>query len=202
MADHKARTTHEHHSRADHLLHGAGYESKAADRRSDEKMIRKAIDEHDDQLHGGKKTHLKFARGGSVPGHSKGKRGPKVMINIHTGAGQMEKQAALRAGIGIGARAGARMASAKMAGPPGGAMPGGAAPPMAPGGVGGPANPMVRPGMMAKGGAVKYGDGDMEGGAGSGVGRIDKADTYGVGERVKVKGHWRRHPSSWADNKK
>ncbi len=46
------------------LAHGGAVDS---DRKSDEKMIRKAIGEHDKQLHGGKHTDLHFAEGGAVP---------------------------------------------------------------------------------------------------------------------------------------
>lgn len=186
MSDHKSRTKAEDRSRASSVLNSAGYASGGA-----AKMIKKAFDEHDSQLHGGKKTHLKFARGGGVDG-GKGKRGAKVQINIHTGP-------KINAGGRPGPAGIAPPNPAAAGGPPGGVMPPRPMMPQAPMGVGGPSNPMVRPGGMATGGAIKYGDGVMEGGAASGVGRIDKLKEYGQGERVAVKGHSRRHPSRFDD---
>jgi hypothetical protein len=53
---------------AEKMRHHAG---KVSDRAQDEAMIKKAIDQHDDQLHGGKKTRLKFKGGGHVEGTEK-----------------------------------------------------------------------------------------------------------------------------------
>lgn len=54
-------------ARARRHLHGYAMGGHA-DAKADEAMIRKAIGEHDKQLHGGKHTRLKFKRGGHVEG--------------------------------------------------------------------------------------------------------------------------------------
>ena len=66
------------HERAKRHLKDGGYtgghgEAKS-DASSDQRMIRSAITQHDDQLHGGKKTRLKFKRGGHVDGKKAGRQ--------------------------------------------------------------------------------------------------------------------------------
>lgn len=136
-----------------------------------ESKVRKAITEHDKQLHGGARTHLKFAAGGSVPGmmpkprmdkpSRKGKKGGNT-VNV------------------IVASHGAPPPSAPMMPPmpAGGAMAPMARPPMPP--MAGPGPSMLPPPgampMRKKGGAVK---GFYTGGAATGVGREEKVETYG-----------------------
>lgn len=74
---HHKHTKHSQHMRAKHLMARTGYAS-GGDVSQDKAMIRKAIDQHDDQLHGGKKTHLSLKTGGAVEGHKSGGRLDKL----------------------------------------------------------------------------------------------------------------------------
>lgn len=160
--------------RGGRMLRESGYETPS-DKAADIHRITKAIDQHDQQLHGGKKTrlHLGRKRGGSVPGEEpmerpdrrarggstgKGKGKGKTVINIHAGGGEQgnpqREMMAHQAGIQQGAALGARAAAARMA-PPGAGAPmagGPPRPPMAmppPGGAPGPGAPgMPPPGAM------------------------------------------------------
>lgn len=154
----------------------AGY-AAGGDVAQDKKMIARAFREHDEQLHGGKKTHLRLKSGGKVGGaHAKpradkmarggkvGKGRGNVNIVISTGGGAPERQQAFQQGAQVGATVG-KMAGALAPRPPVGA------PPMPPPGMAPPPSaaaarpPMMSAGMsgppmppMAKGGRVKMRD--------------------------------------------
>lgn len=85
-----------------------------SDKIADEKLIKKAIDEHDSQLHGGKKTRLTFAEGGdtSMPRMDQRARGGGGKKKAH-GKGETNVNIAVipRAG-------GPQGAAPPMAGPP------------------------------------------------------------------------------------
>ena len=80
----------------DHASQLRHHAASGGDIAQDEALIKKAIDEHDEQLHGGAKTRLKFKRGGHVEGKEarprldrarggrtkKGKGGHKVVVNV------------------------------------------------------------------------------------------------------------------------
>lgn len=138
----------------------------------------------------GDKPHArpdKMARGGSKPS------GHHTRVNINVGAGQAEKEQALKTGIQLGARlaaakmggarpgAGAPMQARPMSSPPGGA-PGG--PPLG-GPQGVPPTMANRGGRMNRGGKVgpkkvKGVTNISEGGAGGAKGRLEKIQKYGA----------------------
>jgi hypothetical protein len=195
----KIKARQEKSEHAKNVLRGAGYA------RGGGVSPVKAVHKHEKHLHKGKtetkfkhggkiegkKPHAradKFARGGSVP------HGKHTKIAINIGGGQAEKQQAMQAGVQLGAK----MAAAKMAGGPrpgaGAAMQ--ARPMPAPGGPGpGPGMPAPggAPGMPgAKHGGRMYKEGGkvgsakvsgtahITGGAGGGLGRLEKIKQYGV----------------------
>jgi hypothetical protein len=235
MMDHKSRSPEEHRSRAAAMLKSGG----ASDIKQDKALITKAINQHDAQLHGGKKTHLKLATGGPAKkGHG------TTNVIIHTGANPAAQQQAAQQGLQQGMRAGAvlgaRAAASKLgAGAPGAGPAGGPppqpAPPIGSAGPGGMPGGGMRPPGMKRGGALsaaattgrsmdtstKQREGDWKNtnglktggvaapnmaGAASGLGRLEKAKSYGasgpVGSSkpvptvhvptVKVKAHTRR----------
>ena len=51
---------------------GMAKENSKMDMSQDKKMVKSAIKQHDDQLHGGKKTTLKLAKGGSASARADG----------------------------------------------------------------------------------------------------------------------------------
>lgn len=51
---------------------GMAKEDSKMDMNQDKKMVKSAIKQHDDQLHGGKKTTLKLAKGGSASARADG----------------------------------------------------------------------------------------------------------------------------------
>lgn len=131
-----------------------------------EAMIREAMDEHDDQQHGGKKMRLKLKTGGRVEGEEKRERldrakggrtkhgGHKTNINIVMPPGQ-DHPVPVPVPAG-GPPPGMMPPHPAMAGPP----PGAAGPPMGPGGP--PMGPPVGAGVPMphkKGGRVKRDDG-------------------------------------------
>lgn len=145
-----------------------------------ESKVKRAITEHDKQLHGGAKTHLKFANGGAIPGamskprkdrssrHKNGKTQVNVIVAPHPGTPPMP------------AMPGGGMAPPM---PPGGPMASGPAPmrPPMPVGMPGPG-----PSIMPPPGAMpmrKRGGGVYEGGAATGVGREEKTQKYGKSAR-------------------
>lgn len=104
MAEHK------HTKRARFVLNRAGYKvgghlADKGDEAEDKKMISKAFTEHDDQLHGGKRTKLALrdggcATGGMPPmrgdhkprGHKGKGKGHKTVVNVVVGRGGGDKQ--------------------------------------------------------------------------------------------------------------
>src|ERR1700688_887724 len=103
--DFKSRTQAEHRAHATQMLKSGGASDVKA-------VVKKAIAEHDTQLHGGKKTHLKLATGGPAKkGHA------TTNVIIHTGtnpaAQQQAQQQGAMQGMRVGAALGARAAAAK-----------------------------------------------------------------------------------------
>lgn len=206
---HRALTAGRHNEALAHLKK-AGY-SSGGDIAEDKALIKKAIGEHDKQLHGGKHTKLKLATGGNVHGgKSHGRLDKKgrghVNVIVNSGAGQAEKQQAMHQGMQAGVALGARAAAAKLGGggggpprPPMAAPPGPAAPLGMPPGPGGapplPAGPMqMRPapgmgGPMRRGGVV---DMKLKTGSGGGLARLQKNRSYADGGHIHVRGHVRR----------
>ena len=189
----KAKAKSGHGGKVGKVLKSAGY-ARGGDAEQDKKMIKKAIDEHDAQLHGGKKTHLKLKHGGMIEGKKTEKRADKYArggsvargkhttthVNVNLAASEADKKEAFQKG----AMTGATMAAQKMGGPrPGAGAPMQARapmPPPAPGGV--PAGGGVPPTMQKRGGRT-YAQGGkvpkMEFGAGGGKGRLEKIKKYG-----------------------
>jgi len=195
MADHRAGRR-----AAEDLVHRTGYDgtgSRASDRAlartrdeaEDIGLVRSAIGQHDEQLHGGKRTRLRFANGGYDGGIARGHEGPsrldrhsrrrrddgrapKVNIVISTphhpadaAMGQQPHPAAPPPPPPMGP-----------GGPP--MMPPGT-PPGMPMGAGPPGMPQRPPGM-AGGGDVGRGRPahEMHAGAGSGASRWARSDRH------------------------
>lgn len=156
--------------------------SEAEDRADDKAVIRKAISEHDHQLHPGHHTRLALKDGGMASGGMTKPRGDRkgrgsgTKINI-----VVAPQAHSEPGMPMGP--GGMPPHPPMMPPPHPPMGPGGPPPGAMGGMppGGP--PMMPPGGMPprpmglKGGGRVDG---INGGAGGGVGRIEKAEANGA----------------------
>lgn len=169
--------------------HGYGKMKEVAD-----KEVRKGIGEHEKSEHGGKKTKLKLKDGGEAKGkapksrldrknratggRNKGHKDAKVKINIlNAGGGKQPMPMSPPSAMGAAPHAPMPMPPPQApAAPP---MGGAGAPPM---GSGMPARPM--PGMAPqqgrpfKGGGPVRSKGEhphLEGGAGGGLGRLEKA---------------------------
>lgn len=129
---------HPHTQKAHAMLMRAGYHSDAA---ADKSMIRKAIGEHDKQLHGGEHTKLHLARGGAAK-HKKGSTHINVIVAPQGGG-----MGARPVPVPVPAAGGAPMGGPGMARPP-------MAPPMnvPPGAM--PPGVSGRPPGMARGGQV------------------------------------------------
>ncbi len=149
-----------------------GHLSRKADEAEDKHQIeagvKKAISQHENQEHGGKHSRIRLRDGGSAHGYASGGRPDKkprkgkTEVNVMV-AGQQPPQ---KVPVPVPVPAHPPMA----AGPPG--MPPGG-PPMA-----GPP-PGLRPqgiGPMKDGGRAKMRPAKFEAGAGSGLGRIEKAE--------------------------
>lgn len=181
-AQHKERR-----ERAEKILkeHGYGVVKDIADHE-----IGKAVSEHDNQRHGGKKTHLKLKHGGAAKGktpearldrkpraaggRNKGHKEPKVSVNVINAGG---KQPMPMPPAPMGAAPHAPMPMPPQAAPAG-------PPPM--GGAPMPPHPMPPQGAMPggmpqrpfKGGGPVRSKMEMphlNGGAGGGLGRLEKA---------------------------
>lgn len=193
-----------HHKSKMHRMVGGGVDSDAA---SDEKMIKSAVRQHEDNEHGGKHTKLKFRDGGGVdgdkpkarldrPGRARGGKAPKhgAHVNVIVAPQSAPHPPMPDAGGGppiIAPRppppppAPPPMMGGAPGGAAGGPPIGAMAPklPMAPG-----AAPMMPP--RKRGGKVSEEDGDddsypLQAGSHSGKGRLQKAHAYGekqVGE--------------------
>mgnify|MGYP001604789523 CR=1 FL=1 len=169
--------------------------SEREDEASDRKMISKAIEEHDDQLHGGKKTRLHLADGGSAMGDapmsrpdrsargSKGKGKAHTNINVIMAPGGGQQQPPQRVPVpvpmppGAGAGGPPPMPPPRPPmGPPPGAMPPGLAGGMPPGGPPGGGMPPGMP-MRKVGGRAPMAH--LTAGKGSGVGRLELSKEQG-----------------------
>ena len=81
-----------------------------ADEAADKRMISKAIHEHDDQMHGGKHTHLKLRRGGPVHGEKphgrpdRRARGGDVHDQPHDAMGNVNANSARARGGRLGGK--------------------------------------------------------------------------------------------------
>lgn len=153
--------------------------------------VAKAVGEHDKQMHGGKKTHLKLKDGGkamgkepmhrldrkprSAGGRNKSHKEPKVSVNVINAGGKQPMPVPM-AGSMAPHPPMPMPAPQVPAGPPPGVMASGA-PPMS-------ARPMMPPpgGMPQRpfkgGGPVRDKGNDiphLEGGSGGGLGRLEKA---------------------------
>lgn len=195
--DHKslrAQATREHESR---IKDRRG--ESPSDATADKARIRRAFDEHDTQLHGGKKTRLELRDGGCAeggrtaprmdrPGRARGGKtgGKKAHTNVNvivaSGGKDRPVPVPVPAAGGVPPRPPMPPPGAMgPGGPPMGGPPGMGGPGLPPPGIGGPRPPMMP--MRADGGGV--GDAakphgkdvavQMKAGAAGGAGRIAKA---------------------------
>lgn len=157
---------------------------------------KRAVHKHEEHLHKGE-PKTKFKQGGKVDGKKSGARADKMSrggskprghtkININVGSSQADRQQALKTGMVLGAKMGARPAmGAPMQARPPMAPPAGAP---APGGMppGGPAPMMQKRGgrTYAAGGKVGPkrvpGVPHLTGSAAGGLGRREKMKQYGT----------------------
>lgn len=176
MAHPHANTVPGRRERAHDLIGRTGNKAMArgghSDWAADEKMVKSAVRQHEDNEHGGKHTKLKFASGGAIDGHAAhghlgrrarggsaghggGKKSTHVNVIVAPQGGGMRPAMPMAPGMGGGAPMPPR--------PPPAAPPPAAPPPgMPPGGM--PPRPMVppAPGMMPRPGGMKRGGGVQE----------------------------------------
>lgn len=129
-----------------------GHLGRDKDESEDKDMIKKAIDQHDDQLHGGKKTRLKLKHGGAAEGEKEAERMDRPKREHHAKGGAAGKKGGTKVNV-IVMPSGHGDAPGGLAGgpPPMGAAP--PHPPMAPPpGAMPPHPPMAPPGAMGAGG--------------------------------------------------
>lgn len=141
-----------------------------ADSGTVERKIKRAFTEHDSQLHGGAKTHLKFANGGAIPGRAAGGRLDKPSRGKKNGT---TVNVVVAPSPGGGAVPAMPMPPPPMAGAAMGAPMPPVHPPM----------PMPPPGMAPAGlppgmPMRKAGGGVYKAGAASGEGREEKIKNY------------------------
>lgn len=196
----KQREAEEHGRRSGYAT--GGMISEAQDAKQDKKIadreVKKGIRQHDEQEHPGHHTSLRLKRGGHIDGKKPAERadrvsrarggraehgGGKHVTNIVIGNPAERQQAAMQ-GMKMGAAMGARQMAGGMAGPVG------------PGGPGGP--PGGGPGLPIQGppGAMAFGGGVKDAGAGSGMGRLEQA---GEEDLVHVPAHTRRKAGGRCD---
>lgn len=175
-----------------------------ADAAADKARVGRAIQAHNDQLHGGVKAKLKFADGGGIdgdksmprldrPGRKRGGRSGKaghVNVIVATGSPQQDKQP-VPVPVPVPAGGPPRPPMPPpMAGPPPGPMGPGGPPPgmggppgagMPPPGLARPPMGMMPPGIRADGGRADAAQAHgkdvafkMDAGAGSAMGRLEK----------------------------
>lgn len=169
---------HQRRAKARAVLAGAGYRA-GGHLKGEKKMVKSAISQHETQEHEGHHSRIRLADGGACEGLASGGRADKMSRGGHK---KKSKHAKVQVNV-IVPHGGAAPTPAPtpvpvpvrapMAGsPPVVPSPGGG-PPV---GLGAPAGPPRPPGMLKRGGKVKFSAPELTGGAGGGLGRLEKAE--------------------------